>query len=49
MGRIINVDEGRTETRAMRERDGTKERVLMNIDIEKCLFPEMYFLRSKAK
>ena len=49
MGRIINLDKGRTETRAMRERYGTKERVLMKIDMGKCLFPEMYFLRTKVK
>ena len=48
MGRIINLDKGRTETRAIRERYGTKERVLMKIDMEKCLFPDMYFLRTKA-
>ena len=49
MGRIINLDEGLTETRVMRERYGTKERVLRKISEEKCLFPEMYFLRTKAK
>ena len=48
MGRIINLDKDRTETMEMRLRYGTKERVLRKIDMEKCLFPEMYFLRTKA-
>ena len=49
MGRIINLDEGHTETMEMRLRYGTKERVLRKISEEKCLFPEMKFLRTKAK
>ena len=48
MGRIINLEKGRTETMEMRLRYGTKERVLWEIGMEKCRFPEMYFLRTKA-
>ena len=49
MGRIINVDEGRTETMEMRLRYGTKERVLQKISEEKCRFPEMYFFENESK